>query len=162
MKRCGGGVWESKFTPGSIDRRTFVWWAISMLATQDVQVSAEGEALWEELRLELHEVDLKLLHAADLAARYAATKHYDEQGYASPIDSIRLTCHLTAGAAAVGTKFEEPHCWRRRGRTRRASSITSATTTGTPLTARALRRSGRRWWRIASSLSAPAKTAPSC
>jgi hypothetical protein len=78
-----------------------------MLATQDVQVSAEGEALWEELRLELHEVDLKLLHAADLAARYAVTEHYDEQGYASPIDSIRLTCHLTAGAAAVGTKFEE-------------------------------------------------------
>ena len=51
-----------------------------MLATQDVQVSAEGEALSEELRQVLHEVDLKLLHASGLAARYAATKHYDEQG----------------------------------------------------------------------------------
>src|ERR1700682_6282607 len=71
-----------------------------MLATQDVQVSAEGELLLGELTQVLHEVDLKLLYAAGLAARYAATEHYDEQGYASPIDSIRLNCHQTGNAAA--------------------------------------------------------------
>jgi len=71
-----------------------------MLATQDVQPSAEGELLLGELTQVLHEVDVKLLNAAGLAARYAATKHYDEQGYASPIDSIRLNCHQTSNAAA--------------------------------------------------------------
>jgi hypothetical protein len=70
-----------------------------MLATQDVQVS-EGAAIAEELRQVLHEVDLKLLHAADLAARYAATRHYNDAGYGSPIDSIRFNCHLTSNAAA--------------------------------------------------------------
>jgi Domain of unknown function (DUF222)/HNH endonuclease len=80
-----------------------------MLATQDVQVG-EGRALGEELRQELHEIDLKLLHAADLAARYAATNHYDAAGYASPIDSIRFNCHLTSNVAAdliaVGRNLE--------------------------------------------------------
>jgi hypothetical protein len=70
-----------------------------MLATQDVQVD-EGRALGEQLRQELHEVDLHLLRAADLAARYAATNHYDVAGYASPMDSIRFNCHLTSNAAA--------------------------------------------------------------
>jgi len=70
-----------------------------MLATQDVQVD-EGRALGEELRQMLHEVDLQLLHAADLAARYSATPHYDRAGYASPIDSIRFNCHLTSNVDA--------------------------------------------------------------
>jgi hypothetical protein len=80
-----------------------------MLATQDVQVD-EGRALGEELRQELHEVDLHLLRAADLAARYAATNHYDFAGYVSPIDSIRFTCHLNGNVAAdliaVGRNLE--------------------------------------------------------
>ena len=80
-----------------------------MLATQDVQVD-EGRALGEELRQELHEVDLHLLRAADLAARYAATNHYDVAGYVSPIDYIRFTCHLTGNVAAdliaVGRNLE--------------------------------------------------------
>src|ERR1700716_2643978 len=71
-----------------------------MLATQDVQVSAEGQALGAELTQVLHEVDLKLLHAAQLAARLAATQYYDEQGYASTVDWIRLNCHQTSNAAA--------------------------------------------------------------
>ena len=71
-----------------------------MLATQDVWVPDEGDRLLDQLKRELHEVDLQLLHAADIAARYAATKHYDEHGYYSAIDSIRLNCHLTSNAAA--------------------------------------------------------------
>src|ERR1700693_1083647 len=70
-----------------------------MLATQDVQAD-EGRALGEELKQELHEVDVHLLRAADLAARYAASNHYDVAGYVSPIDSIRFNCHLTSNVAA--------------------------------------------------------------
>src|SRR3977135_1748520 len=92
-----------------------------MLATQDVQASAasqlafeersnEGAEVAEELRQVLHESDLLQLHAAGLAARFAATKYYDEQGYATPIDWIRFNCHQTTNAAAdliaVGKNLE--------------------------------------------------------
>jgi hypothetical protein len=70
-----------------------------MLATQDVQLD-EGAAVAEELRQELHEIDIRLLRAARLAARYDATNHYDQAGYSSPIESIRFNCHLTTNAAA--------------------------------------------------------------
>src|SRR6202795_4343626 len=70
-----------------------------MLATQDVQVD-EGAALAEELQKELAEIDLKMLHAADLAARFVATDFYDLQGYATPYDWLRFKCHLTSTAAA--------------------------------------------------------------
>src|SRR6202521_3092988 len=82
-----------------------------MLATQDVQSSAasqlafeersnDGAEVAEELKQVLHESDLLQLRAADLAARFAATNYYDEQGYATPIDWIRFNCHLTTNAAA--------------------------------------------------------------
>src|SRR6202171_2317152 len=82
-----------------------------MLATQDVQSSAgsqlafeersnDGAEVAEELKQVLHQSDLLQLRAADLAARFAATKYYDEQGYATPIDWIRFNCHLTTNAAA--------------------------------------------------------------
>jgi len=67
-----------------------------MLATQDLQAAAVAEKLQQVL----HEVDLKLLYAADLAAQFSASKHYDDQGYASPIDWIRLNCHQTSNSAA--------------------------------------------------------------
>ena len=84
-----------------------------MLATQDVQASAgsqlafeersnEGAEEAEEPRQVLHQSDLLQLRAAGLAARFAATKYYDEQGYATPIDWIRFTC-LLACAAKVRT-----------------------------------------------------------
>ena len=70
-----------------------------MLATQDVQLD-EGARLAEELKKELAEIDLRQLHAADLAARFAATDYFDQQGYATPNDWLRLVCHLTSTAAA--------------------------------------------------------------
>src|SRR6266566_7358566 len=66
-----------------------------MLATQDLQ----AEAIAEELKELLHQRDLLDLRASRLASRYAATRHYDESGYASAIDSIRFNCHLTSTAA---------------------------------------------------------------
>jgi hypothetical protein len=70
-----------------------------MLATQDVQPS-EGAKVAEELRQVLHQSDLLQLQAADLAARFVATRYYDEQGYATAIDWIRFNCHQTSNAAA--------------------------------------------------------------
>jgi hypothetical protein len=81
-----------------------------MLATQDVQPSTAGREAGEELKQVLHQVDLLLIRASGAAARFAATNEYDRQGYASPIDWIRFTCHQTStGAAdliAVGQKLE--------------------------------------------------------
>ena len=82
-----------------------------MLATQDVQPSApaqlafeersdEGAEEAEEVKHLLHQADLFLLRAADAAARFSTTKYYDNHGYSSPIDWIRLNCHQTANAAA--------------------------------------------------------------
>ena len=71
-----------------------------MLATQDLQPSASGAEIGEELKRVLHERDLLDLRASDLAARFAGTDEYDEQGCATAIDWIRLNCHLTSTAAA--------------------------------------------------------------
>ena len=67
-----------------------------MLATQDLSASENAE----ELKQVLHQRDLLDLRAAHLAARFAATGVYDDEGYATPIDWIRFNCHLTANAAA--------------------------------------------------------------
>src|ERR1700681_4299085 len=80
-----------------------------MLATQDLQPSA-GAAAADEVEQLLHQVDLLLVRASGAAARFAATKEYDRQGYASPIDWIRFTCHQTSTVAAdliaVGSRLE--------------------------------------------------------
>src|ERR1700730_10739866 len=82
-----------------------------MLATQDLQASAgsqlafeersvEGSAEAEEVKRVVRQADLLLLRAADAAARFAATKYFDEQGYATAIDWMRFNCQLTSTAAA--------------------------------------------------------------
>src|SRR5450759_4685627 len=80
-----------------------------MLATQDVCPPSYAE-VGPELKQILHEKDLLELRAARVAARFAATDEYDEQGFASPIDWIRFNCHQTSTAAAdliaVGQKLE--------------------------------------------------------
>src|SRR3977135_4142497 len=71
-----------------------------MLATQDLQTSAAGREIGEELKRVIHERDLLDLQAAALAAQFAATKEYDLQGYATAIDWMRFNCHVTSTAAA--------------------------------------------------------------
>ena len=77
-----------------------------MLATQDLQLSEVAQ----QLQHVLHQSDLLQLQAAQLAARFAATDEYDEQGYASAIDWIRFNCHATSNVAAdllaVGKNLE--------------------------------------------------------
>jgi hypothetical protein len=70
-----------------------------MLARQDICPS-NGAELGEELKRVLHEQDLLSLRAASLAAQFARTNEYDEEGYASPTDWIRFNCHVTSVTAA--------------------------------------------------------------
>src|SRR6266850_1966623 len=120
-----------------------------MLATQDPYAlgtsqlafeerSDEGAEEAAEVKRLIHQADLLLLRAAGAAARFATTRYYDNHGYTTAID------------------------WKRRARARRASSTTSAITTGMPPPAKALRLSRPSRWRTAGSGSASAKTAPCC
>ncbi len=72
--------------------------------------------------------------------------------------------HLTVmvrTANAVGDRFDE--CWSPRlARAHRASSFTSAVTTGMQPTPRAMPQSRRSWWRTAGSRFPPGRTARCC
>src|SRR5260370_35026506 len=71
-----------------------------MLATQDVQPPVDGAEEAAELKQIFGELDLLLLRASGVAARFAAKPYYEEQGYVSPIEWIRFECHQTSTAAA--------------------------------------------------------------
>ena len=92
-----------------------------MLATQDLQPSAgaqlafaersvDGAQEADELRQIFRQVDLLLLRASGVAARFAAKAYSEEQGYASPIEWIRFECRqtstLAADVIAVGENLE--------------------------------------------------------
>jgi hypothetical protein len=81
-----------------------------MLATQDARPSV-GAELGKELMQLAGERDLIELRFSLLAAEFAATDHYDQEGFLSPIDWIRFNCHMTANAAAdrvnVGERIGE-------------------------------------------------------
>src|SRR5258708_719170 len=92
-----------------------------MLATQDVQPlageqlafevrSADGVEEAEELKQIFRQMDLLHLRASGVAARFATKPYYEQQGYASPIEWIRLECHQTSTIAsdviAVGENLE--------------------------------------------------------
>src|SRR5216683_2442891 len=83
---------------------------VSMLATQDVQPSVDGAEEAAELKQIFRQVDLLLLQASGVAARFAAKPYYEEEGFASPIEWIRFECHQTSTAAAdviaVGENLE--------------------------------------------------------
>src|SRR5258708_39941733 len=82
-----------------------------MLATQDVQPSADCQLAFEErfvdgaeeageLKQIFRQIDLLHLRASGVAARFATKPYYVQQGYASPIEWIRLECHQTSTIAA--------------------------------------------------------------
>src|SRR5450759_3825507 len=70
-----------------------------MLATQDV-CPPTGAELGKELVHLGQERDLIDLRFSLVAAEFAKTDEYDQQGYVSPIDWIRFNCHMTSNAAA--------------------------------------------------------------
>src|SRR6266849_3328169 len=59
-----------------------------------------GPELAEKLIQLRHVIDLAELSFAQLAADFANTEEYDEQGSVSPVDWIRINCHMTSSAAA--------------------------------------------------------------
>ena len=75
-----------------------------MLATQDVcaitAVDSTADDLRERLIRKRHVIDLMELSFAQEAAEFAATDAYEEDGFVSPIDWIRINCHMTSNAAA--------------------------------------------------------------
>src|SRR4029077_7487378 len=70
-----------------------------MLATQDIYPRSGAELGMELIRL-AGERDLIELRFSLLAAEFAATTHYDDEGFNRPIDWIRFNCHMTSNAAA--------------------------------------------------------------
>src|SRR5258705_12963118 len=74
-------------------------------------VPTEGPALAAYLTRVQRMSDRLSLKSAQAAAAFAETEEYDEQGFVSPIHWIRVTCHLTGGAAAdrvaVGQQLEK-------------------------------------------------------
>src|SRR6266850_3928393 len=86
-----------------------------MLATQDVR---DFEAPEEDTRTRLERLiekgrflSLLQLSFAQDAAEYAATDEYITDGSVSPIDSIRIHCHMTgpqaANYVAAGEHFDQ-------------------------------------------------------
>src|SRR6266702_7291564 len=71
-----------------------------MVSGEGVLAPETGAEMLEELirrrlRIDQDEVEFSLL-----AARFAQTNEYDEQGFNSPIACIKATCHMRSGAAA--------------------------------------------------------------
>jgi hypothetical protein len=77
-----------------------------MLATQDVCAIDTYDASYfvddnrrERLIRKRHVIDLMELSFAQEAAEFTATNDFEEDGSASPIDWIRINCHMTGNAA---------------------------------------------------------------
>jgi hypothetical protein len=75
-----------------------------MLAAQDVcaitPLDSSADDLRERLIRKRHVIDLMELSFAQDVAEFAATDAYEEDGFVSPIDWIRINCHMTSNAAA--------------------------------------------------------------
>jgi hypothetical protein len=78
-----------------------------MLATQDVYaidaidaVDLTAEDRRERLIRKRHVIDLMELSFSQEVAEFAATNEYEQEGSVSPIDWIRINCHMTGPAAA--------------------------------------------------------------
>jgi Domain of unknown function (DUF222)/HNH endonuclease len=75
-----------------------------MLATQDVCALTTAELAADDRRERLirqrHVIDLMELSFSQEAAEFAATNDYEADGSISPIDWIRINCHMTGPSAA--------------------------------------------------------------
>ena len=112
---CGGGAWaglrggrewallRNTFSVILLDKRTDVWYSVSMLATQDAWPSSSAHLTNDErrerLREKAHVIDLQLLSFAQEAAEFATTDAWEEDGSVSPTDWIRFNCHMTSVTA---------------------------------------------------------------
>ncbi len=58
-----------------------------------------GPDFGQRLIANQHQVDLLLLEQSRLAAEFAETSQWEDEGFNTPIDWIRFNCHLTEKAA---------------------------------------------------------------
>ncbi|GAC1643039.1 MAG: hypothetical protein NVS9B11_12130 [Candidatus Dormibacteraceae bacterium] len=72
---------------------------MAQTAVDDVALMTDAEVR-EELIRECRERDARDLRIALLAARFASSETWDDEGFVSAIDWIRFNCHMTSGAAA--------------------------------------------------------------
>src|SRR5260370_40464636 len=86
-----------------------------MLAVSEEEAALRAirtpEERGESLIRRRHELDvLELMWSRD-AVRFSATDHYDVEGFNSPYDWIRVTCHMNSGQVldriAVGEQLDE-------------------------------------------------------
>src|SRR5258708_32839472 len=84
----------------SIDSRTFVWYSVLMLATQDVYSPSPNDLRRQRLIQRRRVIDLQEIAFAREAADFAASDAWDEDGSGSAVDCVRFNCHMNAGAAA--------------------------------------------------------------
>src|SRR5579859_5261608 len=68
-----------------------------MIAATDVQALEERTERQIQRR---HAIDLLELEWAQEAAALAATKYYEYEGFATPLEWIRITCKMTSAQAA--------------------------------------------------------------
>src|SRR5258708_12312671 len=77
----------------SIDSRTFVWYSVLMLATQDVCSPSPNDLRRERLIQRRRVIDLQEIAFAREAAEFAASDAWDDAGSVSAIDWMRFNCH---------------------------------------------------------------------
>ena len=65
-----------------------------------LRMAERGEELAKELVQIQGQIDLLLLKQSVLAAEYAGTQHWDDEGFNTPIDWLRFKCHLTEKVAS--------------------------------------------------------------
>lgn len=65
-----------------------------------LQALARSTAIGEELIQKQHLIDLELLEHSVLAAEFASTSQWDDEGFNTPIDWLRIKCGLTEKQAA--------------------------------------------------------------
>ena len=71
----------------------------------------EAEAKYDWLARRRHEIDLQELEWSMVAADYCSTHDFDRRGFTTPIDCLRVGCHMTGPAVAdrvaVGERLGE-------------------------------------------------------
>jgi hypothetical protein len=61
---------------------------------------AEGEALGKQLIALRRQIDELELRFSQVGAEFARSDYYIEEGYTSPLNWIRVNCHMNMPAAA--------------------------------------------------------------
>ena len=76
-----------------------------------IQAIERGALLARKLIANQHQIDLLLLEQARFCAEFAETEHWDDEGFTSPYDWIRISCHLTSNQVydrvTVGERMQD-------------------------------------------------------